>query len=179
MIRSFDGKTPRIAKSAFVSEWAYIVGDVDIGEHSSVWPGAVIRGDFGSVRIGNNSHIEDNAVLHVWDYLEIGDNVTIGHSAVIHCLKIGNGVLVGINATVLDDAEIGDNCIIAANSMVSTGRKIPGNSFVAGVPARIKRGFSSDEIYLRMRDRYSKSKRQEAHQLSYTDLAGKYMEQGL
>ena len=179
MIRSFDGKTPRIAKSVFVSECAYIVGDVEIGEHSSVWPGAVIRGDFGSVRIGNNSHIEDNAVLHAWDYLEIGDNVTIGHGAVVHCLKIGDSVLVGINATLLDDAEIGDNCIIAANSMVSTGRKIPENSFVAGIPARIKKGLSSNEIYLRMRDRYIKSKRQQADQLTYADLASRYKQQGL
>jgi len=106
MIRSFNGKTPKIADTAFVSEFAYVVGDVEIGEKSGVWPGAVVRGDFGSIRIGQNSHIEDNAVLHAWKSLIIGDNVTVGHSAVVHCLRIGDNVLVGNNATVLDDTEM-------------------------------------------------------------------------
>jgi carbonic anhydrase/acetyltransferase-like protein (isoleucine patch superfamily) len=182
MIRSFNGKTPRIADTAFVSEFAYVVGDVEIGEGSGVWPGAVIRGDFGSIQIGRNSHIEDNAVVHAWKSLIIGDNVTVGHSAVIHCLRIGNNVLVGNNATVLDDTEIGDFCIIGANSMVRTGQKIPDRSFVVGVPAKIKAEYSSDEIqniYREMAGRYSETTARKGPELSLSELARQYKAQGL
>ena len=146
MIRAFNGKTPKIADSAFVSEWAYVVGDVEIGENSGIWPGSVIRGDFNSIKIGRDCQIEDNSVLHCGTSMEIGDHVIIGHGAVIHGLKIGNNVLIGNNATVLDLAEVGDNCIIAANSMVATGQKIPSNSVVAGVPGKIQRELSSDNM---------------------------------
>ncbi len=182
MIRAFNGKTPKIADSAFVSEWAYVVGDVEIGEDSGVWPGAVIRGDFGSVRIGKNCQIEDNSVVHAGTDLEIGDNVIIGHSAVIHGLKVGNSVLVGNNATVLDYAEIGDSCIIGANSMVATGQKIPSNSFVVGVPAKIKKGLLSQGVegmYRRTAEKYYQMIGKEMPQRSYSDLAMKYKEQGL
>ena len=182
MIRSFNGKTPKIAGSAFVSEAAYVIGDVEIGENSGVWPGAVIRADFASIRIGSNTHIEDNAILHTGIPLEIGDNVIIGHSAVVHCRKIGNGVLVGNNATILDFAEIGDSCIIGANSMVAMGRKIPGNSLVVGVPAEVKRELSPEEVgdmYARLSRRYSQISGRETPHLSYSDLAKRYKEQGL
>jgi len=182
MIRAFNGKTPKVADSAFVSEWAYVVGDVEIGENSGVWPGAVIRGDFGSIKIGRDCHVEDNSVVHAGTTVEIGDNVVIGHSAVIHGMKIGDSVLIGNNATILDNAEIGDHCIIGANSMVATDQKIPNNSFVVGVPAKIKRELSSDEIemmYRRMAERYSQMLGKEMPQLSYSDLAKKYKEQGL
>jgi len=182
MIRSFNGKTPKIADTAFVSEFAYVIGDVEIGEGSGVWPGAVIRGDFGSIRIGKNSHIEDNSVLHAWKSLIIGDNVTVGHSAVVHCLRIGNNVLVGNNATVLDDTEIGDFCIIGANSMVRTGQKIPDRSFVVGVPAKIKAEYSPDEIqnlYREMAGRYSETTARKGPELSLSELARQYKAQGL
>ncbi len=138
MIKTFDGKTPQIASTAFVSEAACVIGDVEIGENSSIWPGVVIRGDFTSIKVGNNSQIEDNCVVHAGSPLVIGDNVHIGHGAVIHCSTIGNNVLIGSKATLLDGAEIGDFCVIAANSMVSQGMKIPDASFVAGVPAKVK-----------------------------------------
>ncbi len=182
MIRAFNGKTPKIADSAFVSEWAYVVGDVEIGENSGVWPGAVIRGDFGTIRIGKSSQVEDNSVIHSGTSMEIGDNVLIGHSAVIHGLKIGNNVLVGNNATVLDFAEIGDGCIVGANSMVATGQKIPTNSFVVGVPARVKRELSPDlvdDMRRRMAERYSQMRAKDMPELSYKDLAKKYKEEGL
>src|SRR5687768_6293827 len=89
-ILTFDGKTPKIHPSAFISQTATIIGDVEIGEGSSVWPGAVIRADFAPIRIGNGTHIEDNCVLHTGSLLEIGDNVTVGHSVVIHCRRVGN-----------------------------------------------------------------------------------------
>ncbi|MGD9118871.1 MAG: gamma carbonic anhydrase family protein [Dehalococcoidia bacterium] len=146
MIRSLGDKTPKIAKSAFVSEAAYVIGEVEIGEHSSVWPGAVIRADFGSIKIGQNTAIEDNCVIHSGsptkdDYREevvIGDNVHIGHGAVLNCRQIGNSVLIGMNATVLHDVEIGNLCVIAAGCLVGEGMKVPDGSLVAGVPGRIK-----------------------------------------
>ena len=182
MIRAFNGKTPKIADSAFVSEFAYVVGDVEIGEGSGVWPGAVIRGDFASIKIGRNCQIEDNSVVHAGTTVEIGDNVIIGHNAVIHGLKIGDGVLVGNNATILDYAETGDNCIIGANSMVSAGQKIPSNSLVVGVPAKVKRELSSGEIegwYHKMAEKYSQMTRKGWSRPTYSDLVRKYKEQGL
>lgn len=144
MIKAFDGKTPKIAKSALVSEAACIIGNVEIGENSSVWPGAVIRADFGKITIGKNTAIEDNCVIHsgsphsdVKD-VTIGDEVHVGHGAVVNGHKIGSNVLIGMNATILHDAEIGNFCIIGANCLVGEGMKIPDNSFVVGVPGKIK-----------------------------------------
>jgi len=144
MIKTFDGKTPQIAKSALVSEAACIIGNVEIGENSSVWPGAVIRGDFGKITIGRNTAIEDNCVIHAgsprsdMEDMTIGDEVHIGHGAVVNCHKIGNNVLIGMNATILHDAEIGNFCIIGASCLVGEGMKVPDNSFVVGVPGKIK-----------------------------------------
>ena len=168
MIRSFNGKTPKIAKSAFISEAAYVIGDVEIGENSSVWPGAVVRGDSASIKIGGNTTIQDNSVLHADVPMEIGDNVLIGHSAVVHGIKIGSNTLIGNNATVLDETHIGSFCIIGAGSVVSQGMEIPDNSFVVGVPARI-RGQVSQEHQLQL---------QRGIQF-YVDLLKQYKEQGL
>ncbi len=174
MIRSFNGKTPRIAESAFVSEAAYVVGDVVIGEDSSIWPGAVIRGDFGSITIGCNSVVEDNSVIHSGSpsipigNVEIGDRVLVGHGAVLNCRKIGNNVLIGMHATVLHDAEIGDFCLIAAHALVRQGMKVPDRSLVAGVPGRIKGEISEDQSWWV----------QHAYK-DYTALAEQYKKQGL
>jgi carbonic anhydrase/acetyltransferase-like protein (isoleucine patch superfamily) len=142
MIRSFNGKTPKIADSAFISEAAYIVGDVEIGGNSSVWPNAVIRGDAGRIVIGSNTAIEDGCILHAggppFEVLVIGDMVNIGHSAVIHCAEIGNNVLIGMNATILQKAKIGNYCLIGAGCLVSEGMIVPDHSFVVGVPGKIK-----------------------------------------
>jgi carbonic anhydrase/acetyltransferase-like protein (isoleucine patch superfamily) len=170
MIRSFNGKMPKIAKSAFISEAAYVIGEVEIGESSSVWPGVVIRGDLASIKIGGNTTIQDNSVLHteVDVPLEIGDNVVIGHSVVLHGLKIGSNTLIGNNATVLDESKIGSFCIIAAGSVVSQGSEIPDNSMVAGVPAKIKRQVSPEQ----------RRRLKEWPQI-YTELTKRYKEQGL
>jgi carbonic anhydrase/acetyltransferase-like protein (isoleucine patch superfamily) len=163
MIESFKGKSPKIAESALISEGAHVVGDVEIGEDSSVWPGAVIRADLiglgleevsgagpeaairpglggvrigGHMKIGSNTHIEDNVVIHFTK--EIGDNVVMGHGAVVEALRIGNNVVIGSNATVLPYVEISNFCIIAAGALVPQGMKIPDRSFVVGVPAQIK-----------------------------------------
>lgn len=174
MIRSFDGKTPRIADSVFVSEAAYIVGDVEIDENSSVWPGTVIRGDFGKIKIGKNTTIEDNCVIHSGSPsspdgdVTIGDEVLVGHGAVINGRRIGNNVLIGMNSTILHDAEIGSFCIIGASCLVGEGMKVPDRSFVAGIPAGIKGEVSEKQLYWM----------QQAPR-NYIKLAKRYKEQGL
>ncbi len=171
MIRSFNGKTPMIAKSTFVSETAYVIGDVEIGENSGVWPGTVIRGDFASIKIGCNTMIEDNSVVHSGVPMEIGDNVTIGHSTVVHGIRIGNNNLIGNNATILDNAEIGSFCVIGAGCLVRQGMKIPDNSFVVGVPAEIKGQISPEK-------RQKRPRLQKGAQ-SYAELLKRYKQQGL
>lgn len=168
MIKSFGDKAPKVAESAFVSEAAYVIGDVEIGENSSVWPGTVIRGDFAKIVIGQNTQIEDNSVVHTGTPLTIGDNVHIGHSVVVHCHKIGNNVLVGNNATLLDHAEVGDFCVISANALVGQGMKIPNRSFVAGIPAEIKGEVTAEQIA-----------RIKMGVLAYVNLAQEYKKQGL
>jgi len=144
MIKSFNGKTPKIASSVFVEETAFIIGDVEIGDYSNIWPGAVIRGDSAKIQIGKNTSVQDCSVIHAEEDMVIGDNVILGHGCVVHCRKIGNNVIIGNNATVLDGAEIGNNCIIAAGSTVAPDTKISDLSLVMGVPAKRKSEISSE-----------------------------------
>ena len=177
MIRSFSGKTPKIAQSAFVSEAAYVVGNVEIGENSSVWPGAVIRGDFGKIKIGSNTAVEDNCIIHsgspssptppISD-VTIGDNVHIGHGAVINCRRIGNNVRIGISDTILPDAEIGNFCIIGACCLVSQGMQIPDKSFVVGIPAKVKGEATPEQLFW-----------VEEAPKTYVELAKQYKQEGL
>lgn len=146
MIRAFKGITPRIHPSAFVSEAAYVIGNVEIGENSSVWPGAVMRGDFGKITVGKNSAIEDNCVLHTADQLEIGDDVIIGHGVKVHCRRIGSRCLIGIGAILLPGVEIGDECLIAAGALVTPDRKIPDRSLVMGSPGKIKERLTDERL---------------------------------
>ncbi|RJR39471.1 MAG: gamma carbonic anhydrase family protein [Desulfobacteraceae bacterium] len=168
MIRSFEDKTPRIAPSAFVSEAALVVGDVEIGECAGIWPGAVIRGDFAPIRIGRNTMVEDNAVVHTGGPLEIGESVIIGHNAVVHCRRVGNNCLIGNNATLLDNAELGHFCIVAAGAVVGPGKIIPEGSLVAGVPARIRGRVTADQ-----------RQRLERGSSTYVELAARYKADGL
>lgn len=167
MIKSFNGKTPQIHPTAFVSETAYIVGEVTVGENASIWPGAVIRGDFGSISIGKNTAIEDNCVVHSWDCV-IGDNVIVGHNAVIHCKSVGNGSMVGINAVLLQGAEIGEQCFIAAGALVTPNSKIPPRSLVMGSPAKVKEQLSQDKLSAIM-----------VGNDAYVQLGQQYRQQGL
>ena len=168
MIREFNGKNPQIASSAFVSETAYIAGDVEIGENTNIWPGAVIRGDIAKITIGKNTSIEDNCVVHSATGIIIGDNTIVGHGAVLHCKKIGDNVLIGNNATVLDNAEIGDHCIIAAGSVVAPETKFPAESLAVGVPAKVKGKLSQKQKdYLTMGSAFN------------VKLAQRYKKQGL
>jgi len=172
VIRALCNKTPKIAESAFISESAYVIGEVEIGENCAIFPGAVIRGDFGGIRIGKNVVIEDNAVVHgAPPCLDIGDDVIVGHGAVVNARKIGNKVLIGMNATVLHEVETGDRCIIAAGALVGEGMKIPSGSFVAGVPAKIIGEASEKQLKWVERDPQTLS--------WWLEWLEKYKEQGL
>lgn len=167
MITSFDGKTPQIAPSALIHETACIIGDVEIGENSSIWPGAVLRGDIAKIKIGSNTSIQDNCVVHCEEELVIGDNVIVGHTAVLHCKSIGSNVIIGNNATVLDGTEIGDYCIIGAGSTVAPDTKVPDRSLVVGIPGKRKSEISAEHL----------ARLEHAIEF-YTKLTQKYKQQG-
>lgn len=147
-LSTFRNVLPNIQKDTFIAPGSQIIGKVTIGSGSSVWHNAVIRGDMNNIIIGNNSNIQDNAVVHVdSDHpTKIGDNVTIGHGAIIHGCKIGNNVLIGMNATILDGAEIQDGSIVGANALVSQGKIYPEGSLILGIPAKSVKELSDSEI---------------------------------
>jgi len=139
IVKSVRGFTPRLGADCFVADNATIIGDVKIGNNCSIWFNVVIRGDVNSIKIGNKVNIQDGTVLHCLyqrSVIEIGDNVSIGHNAVIHGAIIKSDVLVGMGAIILDNAEIGENSIIAAGSVVLSGTKVEPGSIYAGVPAK-------------------------------------------
>ncbi len=139
LIKSVRGFTPQLGKSCYLAETAVIIGDVIAGDQCSFWFGVVIRGDVNSIRIGNKVNIQDGSVLHCLyqrSVIEIGDNVSIAHNAVIHGAKIRNNVIIGIGAVILDNAIVGENSIIAAGSVVLTDTVVEPGSIYAGVPAK-------------------------------------------
>jgi len=147
MIRELGEKRPKIAESAFVSEVAYVVGDVEVGENSSVWPGAVLRAERFQIRIGSNSNIQDNCVVHAgFSNVEIGNNVTIAHGSMIHCARIGNHVFIGMHTVLNNQSEIDDFCMIGAYSMVKDHFKVPTRSLAVGIPVRIVRALNDQEL---------------------------------
>jgi carbonic anhydrase/acetyltransferase-like protein (isoleucine patch superfamily) len=123
---------------AFVSEFAYVVGDVEIGEGSSIWPGCVVRGDMGRIAIGRYTCIQDSSVVHGDADVVIGDNVVIGHRVLCHARTVGDRVLIGNGATVNDGVEIGEDSVVASGAMVVDNMTIPARSLVVGVPGRIR-----------------------------------------
>jgi len=148
MIRSYQGHTPVIPENCYIDISAQVLGDVVLGEHSSVWMNAVLRGDVNSIRVGANSNIQDCAVLHGMRHVYpviVGDYVTIGHNATVHGCVIDDACLIGIGAVILNNAHIGEGSIIAAGAVVSENRKIPPRSLVAGVPGRVRRELNSDD----------------------------------
>ena len=148
MIRSYRGVVPKIAASAYVDQSAQVIGDVAIGERSSVWPNVTIRGDTNSIRIGEETSIQDNSVLHADAgpfALHIGNRVTVGHLAMLHGCTIEDECLIGIGAIILNGARIGTGSIIAAGAVVAEGADIPPASMVMGVPGKVKRQISEEE----------------------------------
>ena len=136
-----------IHPTAFVAETATIVGDVSIGAESSVWFGAIIRGDVARVTIGQRSNVQDGAIIHgAHDHpVIVGNGVTIGHGAIVHAASLGDNVMIATRATVLDKADIGENSIIGAGSIVTPGTVIPPNSLVLGVPGKVVRAVSAEQ----------------------------------
>jgi len=141
MLIEFEGKKPRIGKNVFVAPTAVIIGDVEVGDHSSIWFGAVIRGDFGPIRIGAGCSIQDNVTIHVFESSPtiIHDNVTVGHNSVLEGCEVGQGTVVGINTTILTFVKVGQMAMIAAGSVLPERLNVPDRVLVAGVPARVKR----------------------------------------
>ncbi|GAA1475472.1 gamma carbonic anhydrase family protein [Corynebacterium felinum] len=141
LILPFNGKVPRIHASAFIAPNATIIGDVEIGPDSSVFYGCVLRGDVGPIRVGARTNIQDNSVLHVDSDAPciLGDDVTVGHMALVHGATVGDGVLVGMKSTLLSKSVIGAGSLIAAGAVVLEGQEIAPKSLAAGIPAKVRR----------------------------------------
>jgi carbonic anhydrase/acetyltransferase-like protein (isoleucine patch superfamily) len=143
----FDGRTPQLADGVWVAHTGMLIGRVTVGAESSVFFGAVLRGDSADIVVGERSNLQDNVVVHADPGFpaRVGDGVSVGHGAVLHGCTIGDDSLIGMNATVLNGAVIGANCLIAAGAVVLEGSVIPDGSLVAGVPGKVRRELSEDE----------------------------------
>lgn len=166
----FEGKTPQVADHVFIAPTAVLIGDVHVEEGASIWFGAVLRADHGTIRIGAGSSIQDNTTIHVPTGGEtvIGADVTIGHGAVLEGCRLGARTVVGMNAVVLQGAEIGEQVMIAAGSVVGENAHIPANTLAAGAPAQVKKTLGG-------------SARQwiETAAAAYHDLRARYLQQGI
>ena len=144
----FGKRKPAIPRSAYVAREATVIGEVILGERASVWPGAVVRADNEPITIGAGTSIQDGAVLHV-DVgfpLTVGENVTIGHQAMLHGCTIGDGSLIGTQAVILNNARIGRSCLVAAAAVVLEGKVFPDRSLIVGAPARVVRELTDDDV---------------------------------
>ncbi|MDP8955838.1 MAG: gamma carbonic anhydrase family protein [Actinomycetota bacterium] len=167
MSRSYLGRTPSLHSTVFIADGGQVVGDVEIGEQSSVWFNAVVRGDTSTVRIGERTNIQDGAVVHTdtGKPVVIGDECTIGHNAVIHGCTIGNGCLIGMGAVVLSGAVVGDESLVAAGALVPEGKEFGPRSLLLGSPAKLIRTLDDEDVdrfirrgvgtYLRLAREYS------------------------
>jgi carbonic anhydrase/acetyltransferase-like protein (isoleucine patch superfamily) len=143
----FLRRTPVLGRGVYIAAGAVVIGDVTLGERSSVWYHAVLRGDINRIEVGDHTNVQDNVVVHLADDYpcEIGSYVTVGHSAIVHACTVGDEVLVGMGATLLDGAVIGDQSIVGAGALVPPGMVIPSGSLVMGMPARVIRSLSPRE----------------------------------
>lgn len=173
LLRTFQGKTPQLGARVFIAETAALIGDVEVGDDSSIWYGTVLRGDMFPIRIGARTNIQDNCTLHVttgtWPTI-LGDEVTVGHGAIVHGCTVGRGSLVGMGSRILDGAVIGEECIIGAGALVTEGMQVPDRSLVLGFPAKIKRSLTPEDLvylgrfhkhYLEYKDIYLSESREE------------------
>ena len=148
MIRPYKGTWPKLGERVFVDASAQVIGDVELGDHASVWMNAVIRGDVHAIRIGAYSNVQDNCVVHVFKATHptvVGDHVTVGHSVTLHGCTIGSHCLIGMGATILNDARIGEESIVAAGTLVPERMEVPPGSLVMGLPARVRRPVTDEE----------------------------------
>ena len=150
MLVLHKGNKPLIASSAYIVDSAQVIGDVAIGDESSVWFNAVVRGDVNHIRIGRRTNIQDGCILHVarGKYpLIVGDEVTVGHGVTLHACTIESRCLIGMGAVIMDGAEIGEACIVGAGSLITPRTIVPPKSMVLGSPAKVKRPLTKDEIH--------------------------------
>lgn len=149
IVRAYGGKRPLFGERVFVAENAAIIGDVELGEDVSIWYGTTIRGDVNHIRVGARTNIQDNCTLHVHHEdgpALIGEEVTIGHGAIVHGCTVGRGALIGMGSRVLDRAMIGEQALVGAGALVPEGMHVPARMLVVGVPAKIKRALTDEEI---------------------------------
>jgi carbonic anhydrase/acetyltransferase-like protein (isoleucine patch superfamily) len=147
MIRAFRGIAPQVSTSAYVDASAQVIGEVSIGDRSSIWPNASLRGDTGPIVIGSETSIQDNCALHLDEGfpLTVGNRVTVGHSVTLHGCTVEDDSLIGIGATVLNGARIGTGSVVAAGSLVPEGMQVPPSTLVMGVPAKPRRAVTAEE----------------------------------
>lgn len=149
MLKPFNNITPNVHETAYISDDAIIIGDVEIGENASVWFGSILRGDVNFIRIGAGTNIQDGTVIHVSSKSHssiLENDITVGHRATLHGCYVESNCLIGIGSIILDGARIGKNSLIAAGSLVTPGTQIPSGSMVMGSPAKVKRPLTNDEI---------------------------------
>jgi carbonic anhydrase/acetyltransferase-like protein (isoleucine patch superfamily) len=149
MLRPYKGRLPRVDPTAFVDESAQVIGDVDVGEASSIWMNCVLRGDVHWIRVGRRSNIQDGTIVHVMNGTHptiIGDEVTIGHGAIVHGCTLGARVLVGMGAILLNGVEIGEDSIVAAGTLLPEGAIIPPRSLVMGSPGKVRRALTDTDV---------------------------------
>jgi carbonic anhydrase/acetyltransferase-like protein (isoleucine patch superfamily) len=166
MICPFNGIQPLIDKRAYIADEAIVIGDVHIGEDSSVWFGSIVRGDVNFIRIGERTNIQDGTIIHVSSNTHstvIEDEVTVGHRVVVHGCHVESGCLIGIGAILLDGVRVGRHSLVAAGSLLTPGTQVPPNSLVMGSPARVKRQLTDEELayldrswrnYVELKERY-------------------------
>lgn len=147
-LHEFDGKKPKVHPDAYVSPRASLIGDVEVGEDSSIWESAVLRADMNYIRVGKGTSIQDNATVHTTfvNPTVIGEYVTAGHNSLIHACEIGDRTVVGMGAIVLDGAKVGKECVIGAGSVVTQGSIIPDRSLVLGIPGKVRKEVSDDML---------------------------------
>jgi len=150
MIRIFKNHAPRVAPSAYVDESAQVIGDVVIGEESSVWMNAVVRGDVNHIRIGSRTNVQDGTIVHVMrdpsHPTTVGDDVTVGHGVTLHGCSVADRCLIGMGAILLNGSSVGEDCIVAAGTLLPEGMAVPARSLVMGSPGKVRRSLTDDEV---------------------------------
>ncbi|MEH7331920.1 gamma carbonic anhydrase family protein [Neobacillus drentensis] len=146
----YNGKSPSIHESVFVAPGVYLVGDVQIGKDSTVWFNAVLRADEGPIIVGERCSIQDNTTIHLYEGFPviIEDDVTVGHNVILHGCKVGRNSIIGMGSTLLDNVEVGEECIIGANTLLAGGIKIPPRSLVVGSPGKVVRELNEKDLQL-------------------------------